>query len=118
MNNLLKEARSLLGSATPNPKLLDEQGQVEWAKRLGKWWAESCNTASPLRFMGKNSLPKRSGWYYVREVVNRKCIGLRYFDDSNSTWYAISKDCKNDGLLVPNDSFHDWLNIPGVTNHQ
>lgn len=34
-------ARTLLCSATPNSKYLDERHQLEWAKGFGKWFAES-----------------------------------------------------------------------------
>lgn len=38
---LLEQAVTLLGSATPNPKLLNEPQQFQWAEAFGKWFAEA-----------------------------------------------------------------------------
>jgi hypothetical protein len=69
-------------------------------------------------WMPRRTDPIHSGWYYVREVQPRLHVGIRYFDDSNQSWWAISKDGKNDGSLVPNETFHDWLTIPNITDRQ
>ena len=69
-------------------------------------------------WMPRRTDPMHSGWYYVREVKPRLCVGIRYFDDSDQTWWAVSKDGKNDGSLVPNETFHDWLTIPNITDRQ
>lgn len=69
-------------------------------------------------WMPRRTDPMHSGWYYVREVQPRLCVGIRYFDDSDQTWWAVSKDGKNDGSLVPNETFHDWLTIPNITDRQ
>ena len=68
--------------------------------------------------MPKRTDPNYAGWYYVREKWPSSCVGVRYFDDSNQTWWAVSKDSKNDGALVPNESFYDWLTIPSVSDRQ
>ncbi len=82
----------------------------------GKAQAENC--AKAFWWMPRRTDPTHSGWYYVREVTPRLCIGIRYFDDSKGEWWALSKDAKNDGLLVPNETFHDWLTIPNITDRQ
>ena len=69
-------------------------------------------------WMPRRTDPMHSGWYYVRETQPRLCVGIRYFDDSNQTWWAVSKDGKNDGSLVPNEAFHDWLTIPNISDRQ
>lgn len=74
--------------------------------------------SAPFWWMPRRTDPMHSGWYYVREVQPRLRVGIRYFDDSNQTWWAVSKDSKNDGSLVPNETFHDWLTIPNITDRQ
>lgn len=69
-------------------------------------------------WMPRRTDPIHSGWYYVREVYPRLCVGVRYFDHSSQTWWSVSNDAKNDGALVPNENFHDWLTIPGVSDRQ
>lgn len=59
--------------------------------------------------------PVKPGWYYVREITPKLCIGIRYFDDSKGTWWAFSQECKG---LVPNESFHDWLAIENISDRQ
>lgn len=76
------------------------------------------NAAKPFWWMPRRTDPTHAGWYYVREVRPRLCIGIRYFDDSQGSWWAISKDGKNDGSLVPNETFHDWLTIPNISDRQ
>lgn len=78
----------------------------------------ACVTAVPLWWMPRRTDPTHAGWYYVRETTPRLCIGIRYFDDSKGEWWAVSKDGKNDGSLVPNESFHDWLTIPNISDRQ
>ena len=75
-------------------------------------------TNHPAWWMPKRTDPNQAGWYYVKECTDRPCVGVRYFDDSNQTWWSVSKDAKNDGALVPNESFYDWLTIPGVSDRQ
>ena len=70
----------------------------------------------PYWWLPRRTDPTHSGWYYVREVQPRLCIGIRYFDDSKGEWWAVSKDGKNDGSLVPNETFHDWLTIPNISD--
>lgn len=69
-------------------------------------------------WMPRRTDPMLSGWYYVREAQPRLRIGIRYYDDSDQSWWAVSKDGKNDGSLVPNETFHDWLTIPNITDRQ
>jgi len=84
----------------PDPKLAVSDGSASF------WW------------MPRRTDPTHSGWYYVREVQPRLCVGIRYFDDSDQTWWAVSKDGKNDGSLVPNETFYDWLTIPHISDRQ
>lgn len=72
----------------------------------------------PSWWMPRRTDPNHPGWYYVRETQPRPRIGIRYFDDSDQSWWAVSRDGKNDGSLVPNESFHDWLTIPNITDRQ
>lgn len=76
------------------------------------------NAKKPFWWMPRRTDPTHAGWYYVREVQPRLCVGIRYFDDSKGDWWAVSKDGKNDGSLVPNGSFHDWLTIPNISDRQ
>lgn len=75
-------------------------------------------TIVSMKWMPKNARPPRPGWHYVRETWPRLCVGVRYYDDSSGGWWAVSKDAKNDGALVPNETFFDWLNIPGISDRQ
>lgn len=75
-------------------------------------------TALACAWMPRRVDPLYAGWYYVRECQPKLRVGIRYFDDSNQTWWATSKDSKNDGPLVPNETFHDWLSVPGITDRQ
>lgn len=68
---------------------------------LAFWW------------MPRRTDPLKPGWYYVREVTPRLCIGIRYFDDSNQTWWAFNSAIRD---LVPNETFHDWLCIPNIAD--
>lgn len=43
---------------------------------------------------------------------------FRYNLAQDCSWWAVSRDGKNDGSLVPNESFHDWLTIPNITDRQ
>jgi hypothetical protein len=64
--------------------------------------------------MSKNAKPKRPGWHYTHNLDGRT-ISARYYDDSKGgIWW-----CSNarDGW-TPNNSFIDWLNIPGVSDAQ
>lgn len=76
------------------------------------------NAKKPFWWMPRRTDPTHAGWYYVREVTPRLCIGIRYFDDSKAEWWAVSKDGKNDGSLVQNETFHDWLTIPNISDRQ
>lgn len=71
-------------------------------------------SATEMKWMPKNSKPAKPGWHYVREVTPRLCVGIRYFDDSkDGSWWAACKDG-----IVPNDTFFDWLNVPGISDRQ
>lgn len=72
----------------------------------------------PYWWMPHGADPLYSGWYYVMEDTPKRTIGIRYFDDSNQSWWAVSKDAKNDGALVPNETFKGWLVVPGISDHQ
>lgn len=80
--------------------------------------APADNGASVFWWMPRRTDPTHAGWYYVREVQPRLCIGIRYFEDTKGEWWAVSKDGKNDGSLVPNETFHDWLTIPNISDRQ
>lgn len=73
---------------------------------LAFWW------------MPRRTDPIHAGWYYVREIHPGLHIGIRYFEDTKGEWWAVSKDGKNDGSLVPNETFHDWLTIPNISDRQ
>lgn len=72
----------------------------------------------PAWWMPKRTDPNHSGWYYVREREKPGAIGIRYFDNADQTWWALSRDPKNDGSLVPNEWFFDWLTVPSVSDRQ
>ena len=74
--------------------------------------------ARPYWLMPHHAVPLYSGWYYVMEDTPKRTIGIRYFDDSNQSWWAVSKDAKNDGALVPNETFRGWITVPGISDHQ
>lgn len=67
-----------------------------------------------MKWHGKNAHPEYAGWFYVRETWPKLRVSVRYYDDSRKSWWAYSQVAG----LVPNDSFHDWLNIPNVTDRQ
>ena len=74
--------------------------------------ARPTGSVSGMRWKPKNAKPPTAGWYYVRPVFsvknNVKC-SIRYYDDSNSSWWMPSANGMN-----PNDSFSEWLLIPGL----
>lgn len=74
--------------------------------------------ARPYWWMPHGADPLYSGYYYVQEDTPKRTIGIRYFDDSDGSWWAVSKDGKNDGSLVPNESFKGWLVVPGISDSQ
>ena len=76
------------------------------------------NGVKPYWWMPHDADPLYSGWYYVQEETPQRKIGIRYFDDSDQSWWAVSKDGKNDGSLVPNETFRGWLVIPDISDYQ
>lgn len=115
-----KEYRNFGGGNVENPgaklakrvRALADIGE-RWEKNssLEAWFPITCENMA--RWLPRRTDPNQSGYYYVREVQPRLVIGIRYFDDSNQSWWAISK-----GQLVPNETFHDWLVIPGISDKQ
>lgn len=94
------------------------QTNAERAKRgLPVPWTPTidCSHRDPYWWMPRRTDPLHSGWFYVREASPRFCVGMRYFDNSNQSWWAFSAECKS---LVPNESFHDWLTIPNISDKQ
>lgn len=71
------------------------------------------NGVKPYWWMPHDADPLYSGWYYVQEKTEKRKIGIRYFDDSNQSWWAVSN-----GALVPNESFVGWLVIPDISDYQ
>lgn len=65
-----------------------------------------------MKWMGKNARPACAGWYYTKN--QRGSVSARYFDDSNGIWHFVTA---HDGW-TPNDSFTEWLNVPGVSDRQ
>lgn len=61
-----------------------------------------CGRTGARQWCPKNALPSMSGYYYVRMHVADK-VGMRYFDDSNNTWWLPGRKWS------PNDSFSEWL---------
>ncbi len=61
----------------------------------------------------RSQKPVCSGWYYVWQGIESAPVGMRYFDDSNNSWWAPTKDG-----LVPNDSFAEFLYYPGISDRQ
>jgi hypothetical protein len=57
-----------------------------------------------IKWMGKNSKPKRAGWYYTKTTAP-KYVVCRYYDDTDDSW---SVAVGTDGF-VPNNSFSQWL---------
>ncbi len=76
------------------------------------------NGVKPYWWMPHDADPLYSGWYYVQEETSKRTIGIRYFDDSDQSWWAVSKDGKNDGALVPNNTFRGWLTVPDISDCQ
>lgn len=67
----------------------------------------------PQWFDRKTHYPSQAGWYYVRQSSRAARIGIRYFDDSDRSWWHPSKDG-----LHPNDTFEAFLFYPGITDRQ
>ncbi len=70
------------------------------------------------KWRARNSNPPHAGWYYVRPFDRGPApnpvdpgvnSGIRYFDDSDGTWWLPRREG-----LTPNDSFSEWLFIPGL----
>ena len=57
------------------------------------------------KWMGKNSKPKNSGWFYVKNIDGS--ISIRNYDRPNDAWWYVTAW---DGF-TPNDSFVEWLRI-------
>lgn len=55
--------------------------------------------------------PEAPGWYYTRQITGE--ITVRYFDDTNHSWWLCGSE-----TMEPNNSFHGWLSIHGVSNYQ
>lgn len=68
-----------------------------------------------MPWIGKKAKPTFSGYHYVRSRLNKPGqVSIRYFDDSNGgSWWLPG----NAGF-TPNDSFYEWLTIPGISNSQ
>jgi len=64
------------------------------------------------KWMGKNAKPPRAGWHYTKN--HDGSIAARYFDDSDASWWVST--ARNG--WTPNDSFTEWLNVPGVSDRQ
>jgi hypothetical protein len=64
------------------------------------------------RWVEKYYAPKRAGWHYTRNLDGT--ISARYFDDGKQSWWTSNA---RDGW-TPNDSFTEWLQVPGVSENQ
>lgn len=68
------------------------------------------------KWMAKNSKPIRPGWHYTRN--HNGSIAARYYDDTptanGGTWWTAT--ARNG--WKPNDSFVEWMNIPGISDKQ
>jgi hypothetical protein len=64
------------------------------------------------RWVEKYYVPKRAGWHYTRNLDGT--ISARCFDDSKQSWWTSNA---RDGW-TPNDSFTEWLQVPGVSENQ
>jgi hypothetical protein len=64
------------------------------------------------RWVEKYYVPKRSGWHYTRNLDGT--ISARYFDDSRQSWWVSNAIFG----WTPNDSFTEWLQVPGVSENQ
>lgn len=67
-----------------------------------------------MKWMAKNSKPGRPGWYYTRNTGGTS-IAARYYDDSagGSWWTSTARNG-----WQPNDSFIEWLQVPGISDCQ
>jgi hypothetical protein len=53
---------------------------------------------------------KCGGWFRTADALgNENRPGLRYFDDSDQTWWAVTGNGDDLPSLTPNNSFTHWL---------
>lgn len=71
------------------------------------------------RWMSRDDVPTdyeaigHGGWFYVRAWTHDATIceiSVRYFDDSNSSWWAFNTN-HDARTLTPNNSFDQWLRL-------